>query len=153
MVKTKIDWSQPVKRVIDRIEISDSNECWEWTGPKLPSGYGKQGARYPHRLMFLWFHHFEPDTVDHLCNNRSCQNPTHMESVSQSINSSRGSLSRDRKTCHRGHDWVESNIYTTPQGSRKCRKCRNLKKRQYRKEGRDREYSKRHEETQKARMG
>lgn len=95
--------------------------CWEWTGSLRPTGYpqsvsanGSRGAGLtyrPQRLMFHWFKYPIPDgfTIDHLCKNRKCVNPDHMEAVSHGENASRANK---RKYCKRGHPQTPKNRYS-----------------------------------------
>lgn len=72
------------------------NGCIEWTGQKNWSGYGKvyyQGKNwFVHRLLLTLFHGPIPNgyVPDHLCGNRLCMNPTHMELVTSQVNTLRG---------------------------------------------------------------
>lgn len=114
-------------RIYSRIQRGDAEECWLWTGPTTKDGYARQGVRYVHRLVFEWTYGYAPDVVDHLCRNRSCQNPAHMESVSRQENTRRGGVRpiQEGDTCPKGHLWFEDdNLYLTRSGYRKCRACR-----------------------------
>lgn len=94
----------------------DESGCWNWTGTVKPNGYGCAGynkIRYhAHRLSYAVFVDAIPDdmTIDHLCKNRKCLNPAHMEVVTQAENALRGESSpaqNARKTmCKRGHELV-----------------------------------------------
>lgn len=108
-------------------------ECWIWTGPTMPNGYGKHRAypgqreRAAHRI--LWEHHHGhevPDgmQLDHLCRRRDCVNPTHFEAVTGSENTRRQDHAQRRKTaCPKGHPYDEANTRITPSGRRACRAC------------------------------
>lgn len=66
--------------------------------------------------------------VDHLCRNRACCNPAHLEVVTHQENMRRGT-GRDRinaaKThCIRGHEFTIENTYVNPKGGRQCKECR-----------------------------
>jgi hypothetical protein len=78
--------------------------------------------------------------IDHMCRNRACMNPTHLEPVTISENIRRGDTGgwEKRKTeCHRGHPYAGDNLYVTPTGKRQCKKCRviNWKNRKVREYG------------------
>lgn len=64
--------------------------------------------------------------IDHLCRNRACVNPWHMEPVTQHVNVMRGSSpwAKHAKATHcpSGHAYDEENTYLY-RGSRYCRTC------------------------------
>lgn len=106
-------------------KVDRSGKCWEWTAYKL-NGYGrfgvggapKNGGRivYAHRWAWESVNGPIPNgmTVDHLCRNRGCQNPDHMELVSPAENTRR----QPKPTrCPQGHEYSETN----PVG--RCRDC------------------------------
>lgn len=65
-------------------KVQISGECWEWTGPKHPRGYGaicigdKKGLA--HRVVFEAFNGYLPTVVDHICWNKMCIRPAHLRS-------------------------------------------------------------------------
>jgi hypothetical protein len=76
--------------------IDASGDCWEWTGTITAQGYGQLRAngrlQKAHRFVYEWLVGPIPDglTLDHLCRNRRCVNPEHMEPVSLQTNLARG---------------------------------------------------------------
>jgi hypothetical protein len=83
------------ERFVEKVEKTDT--CWNWTG-STDRGYGKIGLRrgvaplYAHRVSYEF--HVGPIPaglqLDHLCRNRSCVNPAHLEPVTQRENLARG---------------------------------------------------------------
>lgn len=76
--------------------IDASGDCWIWTGTIRDSGYGQvraNGRLQPaHRVVYEWLVSPIPEglTIDHLCRNRPCVNPDHLEPVTLSLNVQRG---------------------------------------------------------------
>jgi len=123
-------------RFISKVSFPESSEgCWEWIGSKNHKGYGQFQWKYrnyrAHRIAFelLVSPIEEGMVIDHLCRNRSCVNPWHMEPVTNKENIMRGEGhgSRNaRKThCPQGHPYSGWNlIVRIGHGSRECRTCR-----------------------------
>jgi len=108
--------------------------CWPWQGP-LRNGYGyihlsRDKKVAAHRWTYELFVGPIPEglTLDHLCRNRSCVKPTHLEPVTNRVNILRGeslSARRARQThCKRGHPFTAENTTTDAKGRRICRACR-----------------------------
>jgi hypothetical protein len=96
--------------------------CWLWLRARTRGGYGelKVGGhvRYAHRVAYELFKGDIPTglTIDHLCRNRGCVNPAHMEAVTNRENTFRGM---------RGHPFDEENTrIVIPKHGRKVRECR-----------------------------
>lgn len=77
-------------------KVNKTDSCWIWTRCVLRSGYGQtthEGKRwYAHRLSFILHGKEIPmgKVLDHLCRNRTCVNPSHLEAVTQKVNIQRG---------------------------------------------------------------
>lgn len=115
-------------------KVERTEGCHLWVGGLNSRGYGSfgvpgGGSVLAHRFAWEREHGPIPDglTVDHLCCEKRCQNPAHMELVSREENSSR--LGRRRTTCIRGHQLDGDNLYVYPgTGKRGCRACRRAAK-------------------------
>ena len=123
------------KRFWDNIKVCENTRCWEWLGAKSPGGYGrfswKGKCTVSHRVAYVALVGEVPKglELDHLCRNRSCCNPQHLEPVSRSENVRRGDLVKvtlERHAaithCPKGHEYTEENTYRH-RNARYCRKC------------------------------
>jgi hypothetical protein len=110
--------------------VEGPTSCWLWTGPLSNFGYGRLGTLYVHRLVYELMVAAIPEGLhmDHLCRNRRCCNPWHLEPVSARVNVLRGAgpsaACAAMTHCPKGHPFDEDNTYVTPAGRRQCRTCR-----------------------------
>lgn len=123
------------ERFWSKVRRGAASDCWLWTGAGLSSrGYGLFWNRTRLVAAHRWLYEQErgslPETVvlDHLCRQRACVNPAHLEPVSSRLNVLRGighSAENAQKThCPRGHPYGGENLYVDPSGRRQCRTCR-----------------------------
>lgn len=129
------------KQILPRIKISQ-NGCWEWQGCKNHKGYGyiringRKGKNVStHRTVYEYYFGKIPIGLytDHLCRNRPCCNPTHLEAVTPKENALRGfgqgALNLKKTHCPKNHPYSDDNTRIT-YGRRRCRIClRSYKKR------------------------
>ncbi|MEE9149964.1 MAG: HNH endonuclease signature motif containing protein [Candidatus Tectomicrobia bacterium] len=126
------------ERFWKKVELTEQ-DCWVWTG-HLRRGYGtlmRNGEDgYAHRFAYESLVGPIPEglTIDHLCRNRACVNPAHMEPVTHRVNILRGEglcAKNARKThCKHGHPLTVENVYLF-RGSRCCRECQQRRVREY----------------------
>ena len=89
-----------MRKVLERVEYDEETGCWTWTGPT--SGDVGRGCNYPrmsldgqtvavHRVTFVVAHGFIHNRrqVDHLCKNRLCVSPFHLDAVTHRENQRR----------------------------------------------------------------
>ncbi len=106
---------QPIDYFMRHVDFIE-NGCWNWTGTTKPGGYGvfrSLGKTWnAHRWAYTNLVCGIPATltIDHLCRNKKCVNPQHMEVVTLIENIMRGegcSVQNARKThCPKGHPLI-----------------------------------------------
>lgn len=117
-----------------KVDKGVPSECWEWTAAMTRAGYGAwwTGERniMAHRASFLIAHGDIPAgmVLDHLCRNRKCVNPAHLEPVSHKENILRGEGATARNSkkshCPQGHSYDGPVAYVDDDGRRRCGVCR-----------------------------
>lgn len=124
--------------------VEKTETCWLWKGGISKTGYGvfAMGSRrngsfrsvLPHRFSFEVAGHAltEGRQIDHLCRNRCCVNPAHLEQVTARENTLRSTapsaLNAQKTHCHRGHAFDQFNTYIAKNGARHCRACHRFRK-------------------------
>jgi hypothetical protein len=120
--------------VVERFwaKVDTASDCWAWLG-YLSEGYGTfhvAGRPIPaHRFAYQLIVGPIPQglQLDHLCRNRRCVNPAHLEPVTRRVNILRGesptALNAAKTHCDHGHELVGANVYVTYRGRRHCRAC------------------------------
>jgi len=94
------------------------------------------GYFYAHRYVYEQEVGPIPDglTLDHLCRNRACVNPDHLEPVTMRVNTLRGETITARNAaktrCDKGHEFTPENTMRKPDG-RRCRVCQRASEARY----------------------
>lgn len=123
---------QAVERTIARFwsYVDKTPSCWIWTGwsnGRYPGFSIGRTKVYAHRFSYELANGPIPEgmTIDHLCRNKMCVNPAHLEAVTNQQNVLRGDSPRvmsqrrrpDQQFCGTGrHLWV--------QGAKRCAACK-----------------------------
>jgi hypothetical protein len=140
------------ERLLRNRRIVESG-CWEWRGGVHPNGYASTnvgsragGAKrrrvYVHRLAFELWRGEIPDglDLDHLCRNRRCFNPAHLEPVTRRVNTLRGDgpailarINGEKTHCKNGHDLsVYGRLRRSDKTWRSCTLCSAENEKRYR---------------------
>ena len=118
-------------------EMTVGDGCWQWSSLRV-DGYGRiryqKKDQLAHRVVYELLVGPIPEdlTLDHLCRNRGCVRPAHLEPVTRGENVLRGEslpAKNARKThCIRGHLLIEENLEPNrsswKRADRRCRLCR-----------------------------
>jgi hypothetical protein len=114
-------------------KVEGSGDCLVWAGAKSDQGYGTfnyMGENMPvQRAAYLLTYGAIPQglQIDHLCRNRLCANPQHLEAVTQKENLLRGetipAINLAKTHCVNGHKFISSNTIYRHRGNSICRTC------------------------------
>ena len=124
----------PMDRILARITVDEETGCWVY--PSLNwAGYGRiwtgPGPRrqVTHRVAYEAVKGPIPPglDLDHLCRNRACCNPDHLEPVTRAENVDRGE-GRRRTHCPAGHPYSPENTFLH-HGKPACRECNRIRAR------------------------
>jgi hypothetical protein len=117
----------PLVRLLDKTTFNTITGCWEWTASQTSGGYGSFTvpglSAQAHRVAYLLLTGPIPEGLhlDHLCRNKLCVNPDHLEPVTQAENNRRAGEARTH--CASGHAYTLTNTYRRRNGTRDCRAC------------------------------
>lgn len=121
----------PIDRFLEKVKKTQF--CWEWKSAKTKAGYGvltiNRKVIYAHRFSYTLFNGEIPEglSLDHICRNRGCVNPGHLEAVTHAENMAR-SIPATKTHCKRGHLLEGDNLKITRSGQRWCWECHYIRK-------------------------
>lgn len=112
--------------------VENEQGCWVWSGYVRKDGYAnfRIGSRFwkAHRASFYLHKGQIPDglDLDHLCRNRACVNPKHLDPVTRSVNCKRGNTGKHLIGAHNTHALKDhpKQEYFDEKGRSRCRECR-----------------------------
>ena len=142
---------EPRKTVLQRLWSNSEivGDCWVWRGYLNAWGYApfRYAGRHTlaHRVSYMIFkgdYPVDKPETDHLCRNRACWNPDHLEAVTALENNHRshagtrdpqrlGNMQRVKTHCPQGHEYAGDNLAIRQHGARVCRICERAKAARY----------------------
>lgn len=136
--RRRLNVRDPMGRFLEKVD--KTGECWVWIASLTKAGYGQfyvrpgEGSQLAHKWLWEATHGPVPGglELDHICRNRPCVNPSHLEPVTRQVNNDRG-WGNNRKThCPQGHPYdAENTSYRERDKSRQCKECNRQRVRRY----------------------
>lgn len=111
-------------------KVQKTETCWLWMGTIRSEGYGtfnlyNYGAKNAHRTSYELFKGEIPPKmdIDHLCRNKQCVNPEHLEAVTRQEN-----IQRAKSYPHKAKGEKMAENYIMPDWEKVDEEYKNLKK-------------------------
>lgn len=139
------------ERFWEKVDKRGPKDCWEWLGATA-NGYGQirwgpppsHKREQAHRVSYALARGAIPEglVIDHLCKNRPCVNPAHLEVVTVKENTARGdspqAIFLRKGVCKRGHP-TDNAYYNknaklpdgTTRMAHRCRECHAMALKRY----------------------
>jgi len=128
-----------VIKIINKILMPlDKDKCWQWKGSFTKSGYatfnlGSGITSRVHKILYELTVKKVSDKLElnHLCCNKGCINPNHLEEITHQENQLKGgSLLTQQGFCKNGHKRTLGNTYFRPdKTSTECKECNKIRQR------------------------
>jgi hypothetical protein len=138
----------PRKSLTERFwaKVIKTDSCWLWQGYRHKvTGYGQIQINGRPELVHILSYKLAGRNIpngmelDHLCRNRICVNPDHLEPVTHRDNVLRGinACAKNARVIHcpKGHPYDLLNTYHRPDGGRDCKICQKERSRIYKSKG------------------
>lgn len=124
------------ERFWEFVDKETNNGCWLWIGNTV----GRRGDRHYGQFSLkpgrpIYAHRFSYELtkgtipkgfhIHHICKNRICVNPDHLELIDKNNPHPDGApiMRRERTHCRLGHEYTTDNTYIRKSGTRRCREC------------------------------
>jgi len=127
------EFGELLRRIAFRTTVAASG-CWECSYSQDGNGYAQVSflsrMESVHRVMYVAAKGLIPSAlqIDHLCRNRGCCNPAHLEAVPSRENTMRGETIIARNAavthCPQGHRYSPDNAFPCDIRRGKQRRCR-----------------------------